>query len=94
MAQSGITRLRVLYYDEDVAPDIVRVGMWEAHLAEQKFGDGCLQKGKLGALLYIAWLGAKRSGVLAPDVGFESWAETVALVEEVEPGESQVPPAT
>lgn len=94
MEESKITRFRVSYYDEERAPDVVRVGMWEGHLTEQKFGDGCLQKGKLGALLYVAWLGAKRTGVITPDAGFDSWGQGVALIEEIEPGESPAPPAT
>ncbi len=94
MAESKVTRFRVTYYDEERSPDVVKIGMWEAHLAEEKFGDGCLQRGKIGALLYVAWLGAKRCGAATPETSFDRWAQEVALVEELEPGESQAPPAT
>lgn len=94
MAAVTIPRLRIIYYDEDRAPDVVVCGQWEAILAERKFGEGSVTRGNLDAVTYVAYLGGKRSGIVPDGMDYETWASSVAQTEAVEPGESPAPLAT
>lgn len=84
---SAIPRLRITYYDQEKAPDVIFCGQWEATQAERKFGEGSVSRGNLDAVTYAAFLGAQRSGIVPEGTDYEAWARTVALTESVEPGE-------
>lgn len=87
-----IPRWRVCYYDEKRSPDVLSVGAWEINMAERKFYVGCVTQGALDGITYAAFCGAKRAGIIAKDADYETWAEGVAFIEELEPGESQPQP--
>jgi len=88
-----IERLRVIYYDEARASDVVTVGGWEIVEVQRKYANSDLE-GKLEPTYFLAYLGARRKHLVADGVGFEAWGADVAMVEEEGPGESQAPPAT
>jgi len=87
-----IPKLRITYYDEDRSPDTVLVGHWEMTLTERKFFPGAVSQGSADAIAYLAFMGAKRAGVVGDGIQYDAWAKEVAIVEDVEPGESQTPP--
>jgi len=96
MGERKTRQLRLHYYDEERSPDVVAVGGWEIVQMERKYRDLDLTDPTLvEPTYYLAFLGAKRGGLVPADQSFEQWGATVALPEEVEePGESQAPPAT
>lgn len=88
-----LPRLRIVYYDEERADDVVVCGQYEVLLAERKFGRGTVAAGDIDAITFAAYQGAKRAGVVE-GVDYEAFAKSVAQVEAVEPGESPPPPTT
>ena len=99
-----IPRIRIGYYDEERAPDVVVVGQWEITLAERKHGKGSWRGESIEAVAYQAYQGAKRAGLITKATDFDTWAREVAVVEAIDedetdeageqPGESQAPPGT
>lgn len=89
-----LNRVRIVYYDESRAPDVVVIGQWEAILADRKFGEGAISRGNLDAVTFAAYMGARRCGLISDGQSYDGWAEGVAQTEEAEPGESPAPPAT
>lgn len=90
-----LPKMRVLYYEDDRAPDVIVVGQWELVLAERKYGSGAVtERRDLDAVTYACYLGAKRAGIVGEGESYEAWAQDVAVTEELEAGESQAPPAT
>ena len=93
MADAKVQYIRIYYYDDERSSDVVAVGGWELVLLQRKYpGD---LTGNIEANYYLAYLGAKKAGLVADGMSFDAWGQGVALPEEVEgPGESQAPPAT
>lgn len=86
-----IPLLKVVYYDEEKADDVVICGQYEAVLADRKFGEGATGRGNLDAVTYAAFLSMRRAKLLADGTDYETFARTVALTEPAGRGESPAP---
>lgn len=83
--------IRVQYYEDGKADDLVTVGLAEAVQVERY----CRAQGiadaetSAEASLYAIWSAARRLGLTALD--FDGWMVQVSDIEAVEQGESQAP---
>ena len=95
---ADLPKLRIVYYSEEVPPDVVIVGQWEVGQAEGKFDVLEVHQGSVRSLSYQAFLAARRHKLVPEGMTWEKWDASVALIEsaddEGDSGESQAPLAT